>query len=445
MTAEPRPSKAPLRIGLIGTFDVANYGDCLFPVVYEALVGRTRSDCKFTYYSPLARDVSIRDYGPVKSLPETMNDIHFDEDVLILCGGETLDLGHSSGTFNFPSSTLGANARLWLAPTVAASRGDVAFYVHCVGMPPADGAPRPEIAEALKSATRVSLRDAVSAQRLGDIFPVETDPVFALSDLKTDGEWQEEAARWLPEGYATDGYLAAHVSAPYLEPGALGRWCGEVASIARQQNLPILLVPVCHFMDDRLTLTAARKLLLELGFDKSRVVLAPDGSENIIATAAILGKSAGVVTSSLHATVTAVSFGKPFATLVGTGRSNSKHRQTLLTVGIDYGMALEIENLVAVYAHALEQDGNRARKEAVELAKRDFAPVLQLLEAPERQTRLIPAKALERVLERDRKGTQDFRFEAKRRVLRMMNRFKPTAKLLTMRRQRRLTARWQDA
>ena len=60
----------------------------------------------------------------------------FDEDALILIGGETVGVGHSAGTFNFPRTTLSAYLRLWMMPVLAqldpATRPRF-FGAHCVG------------------------------------------------------------------------------------------------------------------------------------------------------------------------------------------------------------------------------------------------------------------------------------------------------------------------
>jgi len=429
--------KAPQKIGFVGTFEVANYGDCLFPVVYMHLLQERLEDLEFSFHSPLPQSAGIMDYGPIQALPDKPANIAFDADALILCGGETLWFGHSSGTFNFPASTLSAFARLWLGPTIATSRGEVDFYVHCVGMPHAELEAPAAIAEALLSATRVTVRDPVTAKRLGEHFPVVVDPVFALSTLKTQAEWEDEAKRWLPDAYECGAYIAAHISAPYLK-NDLREWCKQVASLAAEADLPILLVPVCHFMDDRHTLEEARTTLIELGIDGARVQLPPLASKDVISTAALLGMSGGVITSSLHALVTATSFGRAFAGYVGKGKGNGKHRQSLLAAGVDYGMSMDIADIAATFIHAQAQDPNASRTEAIARAMAGFDDLTASLERDRGSHQALAQETIDAVLLHDTAPTRDLRLEMKRTILRWSNKSPFLASLLVARRRARV-------
>lgn len=431
---ENQPAKT---IGFVGTFDVANYGDCLFPVVYMYLLSQRIEGVEFSFYSPLARSAEIMDYGPIKALPETLLQIAFDEDALILCGGETLWYGHSSGTFNFHKSTLSSYLRLWLAPCVAASRAQVDFYVHSVGMPRADLKAPPEIAEVLSAATMVSVRDEVTAKRLGNRFPVEVDPVFSLSNMKSQQEWQAEARRWLPADYEFGKYLVAQVSMPYLDHG-LSQWCEQVAATAKSHNLPILLVPICHFMDDRYNLEEARSILIGMGIAEHRVCLPPLASKDVIATAALLGMSAGVITSSLHACVTAVSFGVPFAGFVGNGKADGKHRQTLLAAGVDYGMAMEIGDLAQTFAESSNQDCTATRSLAIERSMKGLEPLVHGLRHDGPASRPLPQATIDAMLFHDTGATANLRLELKRTLLRWANKSQFLTGLLLARRRARI-------
>lgn len=427
------------KVGFVGTFDVANYGDCLFPIVYMHLLRERVPALEFSFYSPLARSAGIMEYGPIKPLPATLDEVDFREDALILCGGETLWLGHSSGTFNFPTSTLSAYTRLWLAPTLAATKGQADFFVHCVGMPHAQLEAPVAIAEALSSATKVCVRDEVTAQRLGNRFPVKVDPVFALSTMKTRQEWEAELMKWLPETYEPGNYLAAHISSPYLK-NDLSDWCKQVARVAEHSEMPVLLVPVCHFMDDRHTLEAARNILIGLGMDEAKVQLPPYESKDVIATAALLGMSGGVVTSSLHALVTASSFGAPFAGYVGKGKGNGKHRQTLLAAGIDYGMSMDIPDILETFAHAKTQDRQASRDEAIARALKGFEEVAAGVEGERSTPKALDQEVIDAVLLHDTEPTRDLRFEVKRTILRFANKSDFLAGLLMARRRAAMRA-----
>lgn len=425
------------KIGLVGTFDVANYGDCLFPYVYMRLLHDRVSDLEFSFYSPMAQSAGIMDYGPIKPLPVRLDNVDFSEDALILCGGETVWLGHSSGTFNFPASTLSAYARLWLAPTLAASLKMTDFYVHSVGMPNVHQHAPDQIGQALMCATAVSVRDAVTADRLGGRFPVEVDPVFALSTLKTLEQWEAEALKWLPDHYEPGRYLVAHISAPYLI-NDLEEWCRQVMQISNHMDMPLLLVPICHFMHDRSTLAAAREVLVKKGMNDNWVQLPPRESKDIMATAAILGMSAGIVTSSLHACVTAASFGRPFAGYVGKGKADGKHRQTLMAAGIEYGMAMTISEIPNAFTESIDQDRENNRETAIKAALQAFDNLAQSLERRQGPANSLSGDTIEKLLLVDRAPTKNWKAELKRMILRTVRKSDFFAKILNARLQARV-------
>lgn len=434
-----RPSeRGPRRVGFVGTFEVANYGDCLFPVVYMELIRKRLPDeaFAFSFYSPLAGTCPLADYGPVQRLPDRLDRLQFDSDQLILCGGETLSIGHSSGTYNFPASTLSAYARMWLGPVVAAARGDVDFFVHCVGMPTTDLETKTTIANLLGYANRVSIRDRVSAERLQSRFPVEVDPVFALSTCRPADWWETHAKRFLPQAFQPGRYLSVQISAPYVK-GSLVPWCEQVALIAQEQDMPVLLLPICHFLGDGNTGETARDILVGLGVPPERIAFPATGSEDVLATAALLGCSGGLVTSSLHALVTAVSFGVPFAGYVGEGSANSKHRQTLLTAGVDFGIAPTMSAISDVFRAAKAQDLEGARNTAIKSALRDFDGLMEAMAAPSSSRSPIPDAAITEAMTLDLLPTRSFKFEVKRFILRLSKRAAPLGWLLeTMRKLR---------
>ncbi|WP_407875161.1 polysaccharide pyruvyl transferase family protein [Qipengyuania nanhaisediminis] len=413
-------SQRQIRIGLVGTFEVANFGDCMFPVVYRRLLAQRLPDCEFRYFSPRAAERSpLADYGPVRPLPARLEDASFDVDVLIQCGGETLSLGHSSGTYNFPASSLSAFARMWLAPTLAASRGETLFFVHSVGMPTINLAPQPLIAKGLEYANKVSVRDAVTSDRLGQKFPVEADPMFALSDCLDREVFEQKARAVLPQAFEPNGYVCAHISAPYLADG-IEPWCEQILQITSQTGLKVLLLPVCHFLWDRETLASARQILIARGMAPENVQLPLPGHADVDATAALIGMSGGVVSSSLHALVTAVSFGVPFAGYGGKGKSAGKHRQTLLAAGIDFGVVTDVSQLAATLGEVRKQDLEAVREEAIGRALSGFDRLVASISEGEREARPMPADLIECLVEQDRAPTRHLGQEAKRLILRML-------------------------
>lgn len=406
------------KIGFIGTFEVANYGDCLFPVVYMNFIAKRMPGCTFAFYSPRSGISPLADYGPVQGLPDRLERLDFEVDQLILCGGETLSLGHSAGTYNFPATTLSAYARMWLGPVIAASRGDVEFFVHCVGMPTKDLEIKSTIARLLGYANRVSLRDQVSFDRLEGRYSVEVDPIFAVSTCYEADWWQARARKFLPDAFQVGGYLSAHLSATYLS-GSIRPWCEQIAKVALDNDLPVLLLPVCHFLHDRKTLETARAILIELGLPADRVQFPALGHQEVTATAALLGGSAGVITSSLHAIVTAVSFGVSFAGFVGSGSATSKQRQSLLAAGVTFGISPTLAELATTFQLSLKQDMAGIRRRAIDGALSHFDALLNAMNAPSTSSSPISSSEIDEAITIDRMATKNVKREVKRTILRL--------------------------
>ena len=245
-----------MRIGLVGTYDVDNFGDCLFPEVYAHLLRSALPEAEFSLYSPRPKAAQILSFDEVRPLPQSLNETGaLSEDVLILTGGETLGFGHSSGTYNFPESVLSAYSQLWLAPLHAAlnSNGATKFIVHCVGARKMEDKVNRLAAHALQGATSCTFRDAFSQSWVRDgaqKFDVATDPMFLMDGLQTPEQWDQRRSAVLPGGFAAGrGYLAAQISFGY-GGNDLVKWCRAIADIALERDLNVVLLPICHFLED---------------------------------------------------------------------------------------------------------------------------------------------------------------------------------------------------
>ena len=89
---------APVRIGVLGTFDVDNYGDHLFPRVAAHEFGRRLPEAVVTAYSPYGRlhptplddDRAAEPLGPWS--PERAAELAAAHDLLVIGGGELIHL-----------------------------------------------------------------------------------------------------------------------------------------------------------------------------------------------------------------------------------------------------------------------------------------------------------------------------------------------------------------
>lgn len=361
-----------MKIGLVGTFDVNNFGDCMFPELYAHLLKEEFADATFELYSPTSIPADILSFSRLRSLPKTLNDVaKFKEDSLILVGGETVGVGHSSGTYNFSNSTLSAYLRLWLGPVMATLNDGATptfFAAHCVGAKKMKDSVSAQVAEVLSGASRCSFRDAFSVSWIqsGDIsFERETDPMFLIDHLMAGTEWKELASKNLPNTFEPSKYVVAQISAGY-GGNDITAWAKAVAEISEKTRMPILLLPICHFLGDEEVLKIASKRLDVLGV-KNTIAR---GEVNVKVTAALIGQSAGYCGSSLHGAVTAVAFSRPIAVL---GHSmDGKHEGSMRAIGVSGSVTTASAGLPACFETTSKTDLNETRSRAQKAARDCF-------------------------------------------------------------------------
>ncbi|MBG6178781.1 polysaccharide pyruvyl transferase WcaK-like protein [Labrenzia sp. EL_208] len=367
-----------MKIGLIGTFDVNNFGDCMFPELYSKLLTAALPDVEISYFSPFAHAATILSEKAVKVLPENEETLfRFDCDILILVGGETIGIGHSPGTYNFKRSTYSAFARLWISPILATASEHLNpnyFAAQSVGAIKMSSDKNQLVAQALSGANRVRFRDRFSCSWIknDDVsFDQDVDPMYLISDLLHESAWIDRARGLLPESFPVadkrnaGGYIAAQMSIGYGENDIEG-WSKALNRIYRETGLSIVLLPICHFLHDERLLRRASSFLRNYGVPHFLV----SGLINVKDTAAIIGCSGGYIGSSLHGAVTAVSFGRSLGVL---GHSmDGKHEGTLASIGIPGLVTTSVHELPNRFLASLELDLPSHQYNAKNMARQSF-------------------------------------------------------------------------
>ncbi len=410
-------SDAKIAFGLIGTYDVSNFGDCIFANIYQDQLAKRFPNAVFTLYAPTPHAADIMTLTGVKGLPDKLDGIAFPEDCLIQTGGETLSSGHSSGTYIFPLNTMSSYLRMWAGPIVAASRTATRSIIYCVGLPYGNEAALPLISRLLMSADLVVLRDTVSATRLEDRFSVGVDPVFMMSDMASDDVWQARAQAVMPNALMKKPYVVFQISQSYLN-GNLRDWCDSVAAIMNATANDALFMPICNFLNDSELLTIAAKQMRTSHPALAQRIHIAEGLPDVLATAALLSQCDGYVGSSLHGAVASVSFAKPMAVLAQS--LAGKHAQTLLSAGVDVGVTDTIADLPACFQRSRATDLVERRAEAMRRAAADFDAMCATLVMP-RPRRPAPAQAeIDALLAIDRQPARPWSVRIKRWVFSAM-------------------------
>jgi polysaccharide pyruvyl transferase WcaK-like protein len=408
-----------ISIGLVGTYDVSNFGDCIFPNVYQNELAKRFPAARLTLYSPHAIAADILTFDRVRALPATPDACRFDEDCLILTGGETLSAGHSTGTYIFPLTTMSAFLRLWLGPTIAAAQGSTRFFAHSVGLAPGMEHAQPAIAEALRSADYVRLRDDVSNDRLGGQFGVAVDPVFNMRDLQTPDQWRARAVAVLPGTLANEPFTVFQISQSYLS-GNLDPWCAMVSEVMTATGNAAVLLPICNMLNDRELLAVAQRRFAALYPALAPRMTLIEQRLKTLDTAAVFAASAGYIGTSLHGAVASVSFANPLAILSKDLRG--KHAQTLAKAGVEGVVTDHIGALTKTFMASQQQDRAALRDVAIARAAADFDALCQQILAPRQPRPALAPAALEALLALDRAKVAGTKAQLKRSIFQQMRR-----------------------
>jgi hypothetical protein len=240
-----------MRVALVGTFDIANYGDLLFPAIVGA---RLKGIAEVTCYSPLQAPAVWKDTPPtfdVDLLPE------HDVDAVLLGGGNLVHAKPWNHDWYDTGGTRGYTAypRLWFGGSVAAARRAVPLCWNAVGvgarLGPAEAA---LVREAAEIADYLSVRDRGSARELAAAGVASGIEIVPDPGLDVAGLWSEpdiDAAHrdlWSAAGRpAPERTVAVHLSSRYVDEPARSL-AARLDSIARRLEATVVLVPLgpCH-------------------------------------------------------------------------------------------------------------------------------------------------------------------------------------------------------
>lgn len=291
-----------------GTFDVANYGDLLFPLVLERRLGDLGP---ILHVSPVGGAPPI-DGGvtslPPEAVPEALAGV-------IVGGGHLIHASPSSlpDYRATPARALEAYPSLWLGAAERALGAGAPLVWNAPGVPAAFP---PRAAAVLAWASSFldygALRDRRSrelVERAGCAVELEVVPDTGLDVAQLFGERELDHAyqdAFHARGVERPGpTLAFHANARYLRDeiplvaARIERIC------ARAQAMPILLaLGPCHGDD---------ALARELGQRMQGAVLVVDHPRSLCELAACIARSQAYIGSSLHGALTACAFGRKAA------------------------------------------------------------------------------------------------------------------------------------
>lgn len=290
------------QVGIFGTFDVANYGDLLFPIIAQAELTRRLGSVRlhrFSYHGKTASEWPY-DVTSLSQLPEVAGQL----DAVLIGGGFIVRFDKLVATDYYPpNSSIHHPTGYWLSPALIALQQGIPLVWNAPGMHCNDV---PEWATALLQLTleqspHVKVRDALSQStlsRLSDFAQVEVlpDTAFGLSrlidvDSPSEGFLEARATAGL-----TGPYVVVH--AIWGLESFLNLWRKHADEFA---DLQLLLLPIGPVLGDHESV---------LGDDLARATCLPFWPDPLL-LAELLAHSEAVVGHSYHLAISAIAFGVP--------------------------------------------------------------------------------------------------------------------------------------
>lgn len=290
------------QIAIHGTFDVANYGDLLFPIIAEAELSRRLGAVRMHRFSYHGKTVGEWPYA-VTSLTELPAIAH-SLDATLIGGGFIIrfDKFVADGYLP-PDPAIHHPTGYWLVPALMALQHGVPLIwnapgMHCNDVP--DWA-RPLLALAIEHSPHVKVRDALTQTALQSVsqharIEVLPDTAFGLAQL-VDVQRPSAQLRDLLSQYELDKpYLVVH-AADGLHT-FLDLWRSASPALAHVQLLILPIGPVLGDHASALGPTLDRSMTLP--FWPSPLLLAE-----------LIAHSVGVIGHSYHLAISAIAFGLP--------------------------------------------------------------------------------------------------------------------------------------
>jgi lipopolysaccharide transport system ATP-binding protein len=286
---------------MVGTFDLENLGDLLFPFVAEHELSRRLGSVELELFSYRAVDPPA---WPLKVRPVHTLAARVAEFDLVLVGGGHLVRGDQDVAPGY-APTDGRTPHplgLWLVPTLVAGAAGVPVAWNAVGtIDTVPDAVAPLVDAALECVDHLAVRDPEAARFVRARAPAVTplgvpDTVFGVVGLLDDDVWT--AARDALAALGVDGGYVVVQPSPLLEDHRDA--VEALARAAASEGLAVveLAVGPCH-------LDAPGRL----GLRTPTVAVAPWPAP--LVSAAILAGADAVVAASLHAGVIATAAGVP--------------------------------------------------------------------------------------------------------------------------------------
>lgn len=290
------------QIGIFGTFDVANYGDLLFPIIAEEELTNRLGAVKFHRFSYHARTPPQWPYEVISlsELPELADSL----DAVLIGGGFIIRFDKFiAPDYGPPNPSIHHPTGYWLSPALIALQHGIPLIWNAPGMH-CNEVPEwavPLVKLMLEHSPHIKVRDALSQSILAPLsnraqIDVLPDTAFGLSRLLNDKQPSAEFLELRKNVGLTNPYLIVQATAGL--DSFLQLWRTHSSQF---QKLQIVLLPIGPVLGDHESI---------LGDDLPRSIRLPFWPQPKL-LAELICHAEGVVGQSYHLAVSALAFGVP--------------------------------------------------------------------------------------------------------------------------------------
>ncbi|MCB0346059.1 MAG: glycosyltransferase [Bdellovibrionales bacterium] len=304
-----------MAIACFGTYDVANYGDLIFPELIKFELGSALKDEQFVFVSPVGGPSIVSDSVPTITFDEALQ-MRKDISGVIVGGGNIIDCAPALNPVYSESieSSLLAYPSLWIGASMLAQVSGAPLCWNAPGVP--GKLPEIDIEQlrtAIASVDYLSVRDTTSAKIVSEFEAsanpcVVPDTAVALSRVWTKESllpvWEDRiqtVAKLIPKSARTAVF---HLKSRYLGPDAsLEELCSLIGSFCSRNNLFPIFLAIGPIHKDDFVVRKVSKLYKDPHLAISEL---PSLKE----TTAILAHADFYFGSSLHGAIVHYAYGR---------------------------------------------------------------------------------------------------------------------------------------
>ena len=297
-------------IAISGTFNVENYGDLMFPVIFKKAMEKRGLDFELFLFSPEKSCPKALDDSTMVYAIEEIDKIHRDHplDAVVVGGGALVHYNEIAVKFPGDDDIVGYDiTESWLHPIEFATRNNVKILFNLPQVPFPFAEPfRATTRAAFDCCDYISFRDNISKKYLIDaysdnnspIIDVYPDSVCCISKLIDATELEQIRKNLLS---FDDKYAVIQFNPQ--KPVEDDKYLVQIIEKIKNQGHKIVLLPIGYTHNDDQIL---QRFNTEHNLDCEIIAK----KLNIIETAAVLAGGEIYFGSSFHGAITAIAYGK---------------------------------------------------------------------------------------------------------------------------------------